>query len=141
MDRNHLFHTDSTIRYIHCRRANNNFPSSLRPSDVQAVMDSLFPDLKTILCLLTNALEVLNFLQTKMGDYIQGDGEGDQQERETRDREEEAGGSGVENEAVVELEEVVMYTFQQVVYYLTKVNNNNNNIYVPAGGLITTSLR
>ncbi|XP_071796754.1 ras-associating and dilute domain-containing protein-like isoform X2 [Asterias amurensis] len=91
-----------------------------KPSDVQSVMDSLFPDLKTILCLLANALEVLNFLKTKMGDYIQGDGEGDQQERETRDGEEEAGGSGVEEEAVVELEEVVMYTFQQAVYYLTK---------------------
>ncbi len=85
-------------------------------------MDSLFPDLKTILCLLTNALEVLNFLQTNMGDYVQVS---QQQEGEAHGQErgadgDEAGGSGVEDEAVVELEEVVMYTFQQVVYYLTK---------------------
>ncbi|XP_022095522.1 ras-associating and dilute domain-containing protein-like isoform X2 [Acanthaster planci] len=92
-----------------------------KPTDVQTAVGALLPDLRVIVCLLTNALEVLNFLQASMGDYVatcQGS-EAKPSQLDT-DQDEVGGNLGIEDEALVELEEVVMYTFQQMVYYLTK---------------------
>ncbi|XP_038064126.1 ras-associating and dilute domain-containing protein-like isoform X2 [Patiria miniata] len=87
-----------------------------KPSDVQSAMEALLPDLQLIVCLLTNALEILNFLQSSMGDYVAMS----QGTRPNTDGDEVESSLGIEDEALVELEEVVMYTFQQTVYYLTK---------------------
>ncbi|XP_071815266.1 ras-associating and dilute domain-containing protein-like isoform X3 [Apostichopus japonicus] len=83
--------------------------SSSKPS-----MESLAPDLKVLLIALANALELLNCLQTKLPDYLPP------QEKDEDAQTEDNREAGCYQEVLSVLEEVVMYSFQQCVYYITK---------------------
>lgn len=78
-------------------------------------MESLAPDLKVLLIALANALELLNCLQTKLPDYLPP------QEKDEDAQTEDNREAGCYQEVLSVLEEVVMYSFQQCVYYITKV--------------------
>ncbi|XP_071504818.1 ras-associating and dilute domain-containing protein-like [Diadema antillarum] len=112
-----------------------------KPEDVHATMDALIPDLRLLLICMANALEMLNFYQNNLHNYLatspthsnnsSKDGAGSsnsssssgQQERQTPPPSDQSKpremGEG-EQEVLSILEEVMMYTFQQCVYYLTK---------------------
>ncbi|XP_077980052.1 ras-associating and dilute domain-containing protein-like [Glandiceps talaboti] len=89
----------------------NKQPS--RPNDAVASMKELLPDLQSIIFWMANALEMLNHFQGAMIDYLMSPAEslppGSRASLATAD-----------DEVLSVLEEVVMYTFQQTVYYLTK---------------------
>ena len=92
---------------------NGNF--IFRLIDVHKVLRVLLPHLRTIVFWMANALELLHFFHSYMEDYV----------GQTEAEEETAEGPSLvasfQDEITAELEEVVMYTFQQSVYYLTKV--------------------
>ncbi|XP_077865256.1 ras-associating and dilute domain-containing protein-like [Saccoglossus kowalevskii] len=89
----------------------NKQPS--RPNDAVMSMKELFSDLQGILFWMANALEMLNHFQNCLNDYLMSPEEGlppgSRSSLATAD-----------DEVLSVLEEVVMYTFQQTVYYLTK---------------------
>nr|XP_054763074.1 protein scribble homolog [Lytechinus pictus] len=91
-------------------------------------MATLLPDLRLLLICMANALELLNFYQNNLHNYLASqmpykDGNSSTpstssstSSSEQEKREVEEG----EQEVLSILEEVMMYTFQQCVYYLTK---------------------
>ncbi|NXY68813.1 RADIL protein, partial [Glareola pratincola] len=78
----------------------------------------LLPDLQHILFWMANAIEVLYFVQQKSPTYIQSM----EEELDVRGSKESLFSSTItaSEEAMTVLEEVVMYTFQQCVYYISK---------------------
>lgn len=94
--------------------ASTHSKSTLKPS-----MDSLVPDLRILLNSLSNALELLNYLQRKLPDYLPTEGFLSDEEEKNGEVGED-GSSEVCQEILSILEEVVMYSFQQCVYYITK---------------------
>ncbi|NXR11122.1 RADIL protein, partial [Semnornis frantzii] len=78
----------------------------------------LLPDLQHILFWMANAIEVLYFIQQKSPTYIQSM----EEELDVKGSKESLFSSTItaSEEAMTVLEEVVMYTFQQCVYYISK---------------------
>ncbi|KAM9291125.1 ras-associating and dilute domain-containing protein [Morus bassanus] len=78
----------------------------------------LLPDLQHILFWMANAIEVLYFVQQKSPTYIQSM----EEELDVRGSKESLFSSTItaSEEAMTVLEEVIMYTFQQCVYYISK---------------------
>ncbi|NXJ43992.1 RADIL protein, partial [Ciconia maguari] len=78
----------------------------------------LLPDLQHILFWMANAIEVLYFVQQKSPTYIQSM----EEELDIRGSKESLFSSTItaSEEAMTVLEEVIMYTFQQCVYYISK---------------------
>ncbi|NXD61751.1 RADIL protein, partial [Eolophus roseicapillus] len=78
----------------------------------------LLPDLQHILFWMANAIEVLYFIQQKSPTYIQSM----EEELDIRGSKESLFSSTItaSEEAMTVLEEVIMYTFQQCVYYISK---------------------
>ncbi|XP_054699041.1 ras-associating and dilute domain-containing protein isoform X3 [Grus americana] len=78
----------------------------------------LLPDLQHILFWMANAIEVLYFIQQKSPTYIQSM----EEELDVRGSKESLFSSTItaSEEAMTVLEEVIMYTFQQCVYYISK---------------------
>ncbi|XP_064376231.1 ras-associating and dilute domain-containing protein [Dromaius novaehollandiae] len=82
-----------------------------------AVTD-LLPDLQHILFWMSNAIEILYFVQQKSPTYIQSM----EEELDVKGSKESLFSSTItaSEEAMTVLEEVIMYTFQQCVYYISK---------------------
>ncbi|XP_035195981.1 LOW QUALITY PROTEIN: ras-associating and dilute domain-containing protein [Oxyura jamaicensis] len=78
----------------------------------------LLPDLQHILFWMSNAIEVLYFVQQKSPTYIQSM----EEELDVKGSKESLFSSTItaSEEAMTVLEEVIMYTFQQCVYYISK---------------------
>ncbi|XP_010008396.1 PREDICTED: LOW QUALITY PROTEIN: ras-associating and dilute domain-containing protein, partial [Nestor notabilis] len=78
----------------------------------------LLPDLQHILFWMANAIEVLYFIQQKSPTYIQSM----EEELDIKGSKESLFSSTItaSEEAMTVLEEVIMYTFQQCVYYISK---------------------
>ncbi|NXC51437.1 RADIL protein, partial [Penelope pileata] len=78
----------------------------------------LLPDLQHILFWMSNAIEVLYFVQQKSPTYIQSM----EEELDVKGSKESLFSSTItaSEEAMTLLEEVIMYTFQQCVYYISK---------------------
>uniref|UniRef100_H3AEL1 Rap associating with DIL domain n=1 Tax=Latimeria chalumnae TaxID=7897 RepID=H3AEL1_LATCH len=77
----------------------------------------LIPDLQHILFWMSNSIELLYFIQQKTPEYIQGI-----EDIDIQGSKESLLSSTISanEEAMTVLEEVIMYTFQQCVYYITK---------------------
>ncbi|XP_070581241.1 ras-associating and dilute domain-containing protein-like isoform X2 [Ptychodera flava] len=84
-----------------------------RPQDAVHSMKELLPDLQTIIFWMANALEMLNHFQNSLVDYLMSPDE-------SLPPGSRASLAAADEEVLSVLEEVVMYTFQQTVYYLTK---------------------
>lgn len=80
-------------------------------------LNEIVPDLKQILFWMSNALEMLHFLQDNLSTYLPGSFHVNSS---SNDPEEEAL-ANADEELLNVLEEVAMFTFQQTVYHLTKV--------------------
>ena len=80
-------------------------------------LNEIIPDLKQILFWMSNALEMLHFLQDNLSTYLPG---AFHVNSSSNDPEEEAL-ANADEELLNVLEEVAMFTFQQTVYHLTKV--------------------
>ncbi|XP_028413193.1 ras-associating and dilute domain-containing protein-like [Dendronephthya gigantea] len=80
-------------------------------------LNEIIPDLKQILFWMSNALEMLHFLQDNLSTYLPGTFHVNSA---SNDPEEEAL-ANADEELLNVLEEVAMFTFQQTVYHLTKV--------------------
>jgi hypothetical protein len=80
-------------------------------------LNEIIPDLKQILFWMSNALEMLHFLQDNLSTYLPG---AFHVNSSANDPEEEAL-ANADEELLNVLEEVAMFTFQQTVYHLTKV--------------------
>ncbi|NWT00176.1 RADIL protein, partial [Mionectes macconnelli] len=78
----------------------------------------LLPDLQHIIFWMANAIEILYFVQQKSPTYIQSM----EEELDIRGSKESLFSSTItaSEEAMTVLEEVIMYTFQQCVYYISK---------------------
>ncbi|XP_068764189.1 ras-associating and dilute domain-containing protein isoform X2 [Struthio camelus] len=78
----------------------------------------LLPDLQHILFWMSNAIEILYFVQQKSPTYIQSM----EEELDVKGSKESLFSSTItaSEEAMTVLEEVIMYTFQQCVYYVSK---------------------
>ena len=81
-------------------------------------LNEIIPDLKQILFWMSNALEMLHFLQDNLSTYLPG---AFHVNSASNDPEEEAL-ANADEELLNVLEEVAMFTFQQTVYHLTKVS-------------------
>ncbi|XP_031796868.1 ras-associating and dilute domain-containing protein isoform X3 [Sarcophilus harrisii] len=79
----------------------------------------LLPDLQYILFWMSNSIELLYFVQQKSPLYIQSM----EEELDVRGSKESLFSSTItaSEEAMTVLEEVIMYTFQQCVYYISKI--------------------
>ncbi|XP_066291857.1 ras-interacting protein 1-like isoform X2 [Branchiostoma lanceolatum] len=84
-----------------------------RPSDPILATDELLPLLKPIIFWMSNSLEMLAFLQAHLPEYLSAP-------PATLPPNTRASVAVADEEVLSVLEEVVMYTFQQSVYYLTK---------------------
>lgn len=80
-------------------------------------LDEIIPDLKQILFWMSNALEMLHYLQDNLSTYLPN---AFHVSSRSNDPEEEAL-ANADEELLNVLEEVAMFTFQQTVYHLTKV--------------------
>ena len=78
-----------------------------RPFEPTASMGSLLPDLQPVLLWLSNSAELLGFFHRTTTEYHKA-------RMVTTSL-------ATEDDTVVTLEDIVLYTFQQTVYYLTKV--------------------
>lgn len=76
-------------------------------------MNDLLPQLNPVLFWMTNCLEMHNYLDKNMSRYL----------GETKKANLNEPLTNADEELLVCLEEVFMYTFQQTVYHLTKVYN------------------
>uniref|UniRef100_A0A8C4T6D5 Ras association and DIL domains n=1 Tax=Erpetoichthys calabaricus TaxID=27687 RepID=A0A8C4T6D5_ERPCA len=85
----------------------------------------LVPDLQLIVFWMANSIEILYFIQQKTPEYMQGieDVKGSKESLLSTT-------ISANEEAMTILEEVIMYTFQQCVYYITK------SLYVCLPGLL-----
>ena len=82
----------------------------LRNSTPDNAVQDILPQFKPLIFWQANCLEMLNFLQERMMHYI------GQNFKLTDDTLKNA-----DEELLMFLEEVIIYTFQQTVYHLTKV--------------------
>lgn len=79
-------------------------------------LNEVIPDLKLILFWMSNALEMLHFLQDNLPVYLPNP-----YHMSTLNDPEEEALANSDEELLNVLEEVAMFTFQQTVYHLTKV--------------------
>uniref|UniRef100_UPI0035902BE5 ras-associating and dilute domain-containing protein-like isoform X1 n=1 Tax=Myxine glutinosa TaxID=7769 RepID=UPI0035902BE5 len=93
-------------------------------------LEGLVTDLRPVVFWMANSIEVLHFLQQRIPEYVrevdESQGDGPQESVLT------SALSACE-EAITVVEEVVMYTFQQTVYYLTKA------LYTALPGLLDSN--
>lgn len=85
---------------------------NFREEDPARLLDRVLPELKPVLFWMASALEMLHFLQCNLTDYLLP------QEKVTTSKEALL---TADEELLTVLEEVIMFTFQQTVYHLTKV--------------------
>ena len=85
------------------------------------VLRTLLPHLRNIVFWMANALELLHFFDSNMRNYISNSSRDESVVESVDESEAPSMLSAIQDEISSELEEVVMYTFQQTVYYLTKV--------------------
>ena len=76
------------------------------------MLKHLLPELKPVLFWMASAIEMLNFLQGKMSSYLLP------RSKVTTSKEALL---SADVELLTVLEEVIMFTFQQTVYHVTKV--------------------
>ena len=83
-----------------------------REENPMNLLNKVLPELKPVLFWMANALEMLHFLQNRLSAYLLA-------------KEEVATSKDAlltaDEELLTVLEEVIMFTFQQTVYHLTKV--------------------
>ena len=84
------------------------------------LLDKVLPELKPVLFWMANALEMLHFLQNRLSKYLL------QKEQVTTSKEALL---NADEELLTVLEEVIMFTFQQTVYHLTKVGSQARLFY------------
>uniref|UniRef100_A0A6Q2X5T7 Rap GTPase interactor n=1 Tax=Esox lucius TaxID=8010 RepID=A0A6Q2X5T7_ESOLU len=105
------------------KQAQHQDPASL---SLLSISD-LIPDLQVIFFWMANSIEILYFIQQKAPSYTQGietlDSKGSKESLLSAT-------ISANEEAMTILEEVIMYTFQQCVYYITK------SLYVVLPGLL-----
>ncbi|XP_028850560.1 ras-associating and dilute domain-containing protein isoform X2 [Denticeps clupeoides] len=104
------------------KQAQHQDPASL---SLLSISD-LVPDLQIIFFWMSNAIEILYFIQQKSPTYMQRIEHLDKGSKESL----LSATISVNEEAMTILEEVIMYTFQQCVYYITKT------LYVVLPGLL-----
>ncbi|XP_033100429.1 ras-associating and dilute domain-containing protein-like isoform X2 [Anneissia japonica] len=83
-----------------------------KPASAQEALTALIPNLRPIIIWMSNSLELLNHLQQHIHEYIVINEEFSPPVSDST--------ATVDEEVLSVFEEVVMYTFQQSVYYLTK---------------------
>ena len=91
-------------------------------------LQDLLPQLKPVVFWMSNSLELLHILQENMPRYV---GDGTQLPPHTDEALVTA-----DDELLGFLEEVIMYTFQQTIYHLTKVcllSSHNDTLNLPVG--------
>lgn len=89
-------------------------------------MDQLLPGLKPLLLWMANAIELLHFIQHHVPQLLPFRGPpGGRGGPEVLPGSEVLSTQTACEEAMTVLEEVIMFTFQQSVYYLTKVSSSN----------------
>nr|XP_015216000.1 PREDICTED: ras-associating and dilute domain-containing protein isoform X2 [Lepisosteus oculatus] len=105
------------------KQAQHQDPASL---SLLSISD-LVPDLQIILFWMSNAIEILYFIQQKSPVYMQGI-----EQMDIKGSKESLLSTTISanEEAMTILEEVIMYTFQQCIYYITK------SLYVSLPGLL-----
>ncbi|XP_029600565.1 ras-associating and dilute domain-containing protein [Salmo trutta] len=105
------------------KQAQHQDPASL---SLLSISD-LIPDLQVVFFWMSNSIEILYFIQQKAPAYTQGietlDSKGSKESLLSAT-------ISANEEAMTILEEVIMYTFQQCVYYITK------SLYVVLPGLL-----
>ncbi|KAL4624409.1 ras-associating and dilute domain-containing protein [Arapaima gigas] len=105
------------------KQAQHQDPTSLSLLNIS----DLVPDLQVIFFWMSNAIEILYFIQQKSPTYMQGieqlDPKGSKESLLSAT-------ISASEEAMTTLEEVIMYTFQQCVYYITK------SLYVALPGML-----
>ncbi|XP_029102635.1 ras-associating and dilute domain-containing protein [Scleropages formosus] len=105
------------------KQAQHQDPTSLSLLNIS----DLVPDLQVIIFWMSNAIEILYFIQQKSPTYMQGieqlDSKGSKESLLSAT-------ISANEEAMTTLEEVIMYTFQQCVYYITK------SLYVALPGML-----
>ena len=84
------------------------------PANGSSSFEDLLPDIQPIIIWLANTLEILNFLHTHLGEFVL-------EPAISLPSETRRSIACAEDQVVAVLEDVVMYTFQQTVYYTTKV--------------------
>uniref|UniRef100_A0A8B9QGK8 Ras-associating and dilute domain-containing protein n=1 Tax=Apteryx owenii TaxID=8824 RepID=A0A8B9QGK8_APTOW len=96
------------------KQSQHQDPASLS----RLTITDLLPDLQHILFWMSNAIEILYFVQQKSPTYIQSM----EEELDVKGSKESLFSSTItaSEEAMTVLEEVIMYTFQQCVYYISK---------------------
>ncbi|NWJ05691.1 RADIL protein, partial [Crypturellus undulatus] len=114
-----------TVRWSRSQECSPCLPSQDPASLSRLTMSDLLPDLQHILFWMSNAIEVLYFVQQKSPTYLQSMEEELDIKGRTwgRCRSKESLFSSTitaSEEAMTVLEEVIMYTFQQCVYYISK---------------------
>ena len=85
---------------------------SFREDDPILLMNRVLPELKPVLFWMSSALEMLHYLQCNLSNYLL------KREQVTTSKEALL---TADEELLTVLEEVIMFTFQQTVYHLTKV--------------------
>ena len=83
-----------------------------REEDPMNLLNKVLPELKPVLFWMSNALEMLHFLQNRLSTYLLP------KEQVTTNKDALL---TADEELLTVLEEVIMFTFQQTVYHLTKV--------------------
>ncbi|XP_048870295.1 ras-associating and dilute domain-containing protein isoform X4 [Brienomyrus brachyistius] len=105
------------------KQAQHQDPASLSLLNIS----DLIPDLQVIFFWMSNAIEILYFIQQKCPAYMQGieqlDAKGSKESLLSAT-------ISANEEAMTILEEVIIYTFQQCVYYITK------SLYVVLPGML-----
>ncbi|XP_072568654.1 ras-associating and dilute domain-containing protein isoform X2 [Paramormyrops kingsleyae] len=105
------------------KQAQHQDPTSLSLLNIS----DLIPDLQVIFFWMSNAIEILYFIQQKCPAYMQGieqlDSKGSKESLLSAT-------ISANEEAMTILEEVIIYTFQQCVYYITK------SLYVVLPGIL-----
>eukprot|EP00111_Clytia_hemisphaerica_P011167 TCONS_00032689-protein len=98
--------------------------SSVKEEDPMTLLNKVLPELKPVLFWMSNALEMLHFLQNRLSSYLLPK----DQVTTSKDALLTA-----DEELLTVLEEVIMFTFQQTVYHLTKV------LYIALPSIIDTN--
>ncbi|XP_076154343.1 ras-associating and dilute domain-containing protein isoform X1 [Alosa pseudoharengus] len=106
--------------------ANSQDPEELQPLTI----DKLVPGLQPLVLWMANSIELLHFIQQEVPLLLHGLISDEEEDYREEDEEEEhiallemrlSAVRPASEEAMTVLEEVIMFTFQQCVYYLTKV--------------------
>lgn len=85
-------------------------------------IEELIPGLRPLVLWMANSIELLHFIQHDVPQLLPWRQEEEEEEEGSEPESEMWSTRTASEEAMTVLEEVIMFTFQQSVYYLTKVS-------------------